>query len=256
MTSTLTSLLPVVTTRRVDIKPGQSFSVQDFLLSLKSHELESSPACSPTPTQQVHRPKNPIPSKNKVAEAGVLDPSKSIPVEDNGQHQDVLKSSASANEDLGLASDDLPAARGSWNKTRKMLRTYTKKNRRRRLGLLRDQSDSPSLFCSHPLVHDHALRSKPNQCSLLVPTTSGADGSTESSRSSAPKERKRQPLRTGTTETSGEIGLASKSDERQKKKPKKRKMKRRSPINELALVKELPLYEEPLPYYKVRAISR
>ena len=230
------SALPVTSKTTTVARPGQPITVQDFLRGLKKRTPAASPTyqrCAPTsevpPTHKAAGP-----TKGSVTDISTLRLPNSLPV---------VKGRGSSNEES--AADDFYTLRAT-----DVGRTYTKRH-----NPAPQPSESFFLLCTQKSM---STSEQHNEC---LDTLNEVQGNQLAPRKGR-KPKTKKPLALGKLKskrlrgteksqpksaTTPDTGVAV-----QERSPKKRKRKRRAPVNELALVRERTFREDCTSDYEVR----
>ena len=253
MAPIIQSPLPIVTITRFDVSPGETISVQEFLRGLKRPAPKAALPCyndeTLSPISAVHDVLRT--TRSLAQDSSVLETCQSYVEESIGADHSTPK--AERVEALGEASLDNEAQSLKGLRT---VRTYEKK-RKQASPPTESLSGFSSLFCSQSASgqeqHNGLCENVPQAQTAELDKTEAHDTNTPAySEPRSPGEGKPQALQLvderheePTAISLGVIG---------EKRTKKRK-RRRAPVNELALVTELPIHSEYPSWSKVRSLT-
>jgi hypothetical protein len=243
MTFRVQSPLPTIRKTRFNITPGQPISVHDFLRGLKR------PVAAVTPTRTLHEVAPARPTVSDVHNSHLLDPPESCPQEEIHEFYHGIDSLFQTEEPEPSTKSMTQAGLESM-RAPDFIRTYSKRARPTPSRPKLQSDESPALFCtqasadpcdeSRPLPETDPLSPRKPPLSKK-PSRRRTDHQDtvpdvmERRRAAPTKAVKPEPERATALEWESD-GILKLKKKTESKKPKKR----RAPVNELALVSELP----------------
>ena len=245
MASAVHSTLPVITTTRVNVRQGKTRSVEDFLRGLKRpgskartakvHLITGNQDGPPSATVRVDHLPNPVTAdqstspritKTQARDLSALHQRGNSPTTPpDGAAPQSFCSSTPAKSAGATKQPAVTSPSHSLDAT-KAIRTYERK-RKPALAPTEDLPESPPLFCTQSLTANQGLIPRDLEATSVVQARE--DLSTHEIEGD-----KQRALRAGTPTAETVV-----------KEPSKKRRKRRAPVNELALVAELPYTSPP-----------
>ena len=245
MASAIHSTLPVITTTRVDVSQGKTRSVQDFLRGLKRpgskartakvHLTTGDQDGPPSATVKTYHLPNPLTedqstspriTKTQASDLSALHRRGNSPIKPPESTAPQAFCSSTPAKSAGAMKQ--PAVTGPSHSldATKAIRTFDRK-RKPALATTEDLPESPPLFCTQSLTANQGLIPRDLEATSAVQAR-------EDLFNHEIENDEQRALRAGTPTVEAVV-----------KEPSKKRRKRRAPVNELALVAELPYTSPP-----------